>query len=57
MLTRGIEQTLRQGRVSEEALSHAFLALPAYGEDSSLLPELDDAAAAGSAPPPLQLRQ
>ena len=45
MLTRGIGQTLQEGRVSEQALSRAFLALPAYGEDSSLLPDLDDAAA------------
>jgi N-acetylglucosamine kinase-like BadF-type ATPase len=45
MLTRGIEQTLREGHVGEQSLSQAFLALPAYGEDSSLLPELDDAAA------------
>ena len=45
MLTRGIGHTLRQGHVREEALSHAFLGLPAYGEDSSLLPDLDDAPA------------
>jgi N-acetylglucosamine kinase-like BadF-type ATPase len=43
MLTRGIAHTLRQGHVREEALSHAFLGLPAYGEDSRLLPDLDDA--------------
>ena len=45
MLTRGIGHTLGAGNVREEALSRAFLALPAYGEDSSLLPDLDDAAA------------
>lgn len=45
MLRRGIGQTLREGNVREEALSHAFLGLPAYGEDSSLLPDLDDAPA------------
>lgn len=45
MLTRGIGHTLREGNVREEALSHAFLGLPAYGEDSSLLPDLDDAPA------------
>lgn len=43
MLARGIEQTLRQGRVREEALGYAFLGLPAYGEDSKLLPALDAA--------------
>ncbi|MFZ0498979.1 MAG: BadF/BadG/BcrA/BcrD ATPase family protein [Steroidobacteraceae bacterium] len=43
MLTRGIAHTLREGHVREEALSRAFLGLPAYGEDSSLLPDLDDA--------------
>lgn len=45
MLARGIEQTLRQARVSEEDLSYAFLGLPAYGEDSRLLPALDAAPA------------
>lgn len=45
MLTRGIGQTLRQGNVREADLAHAFLGLPAYGEDSKLLPELDAAAA------------
>ena len=43
MLARGITRTLRQGQVREEDLSHAFLALPAYGEDSKLLPALDAA--------------
>lgn len=43
MLARGIEQTLRQGHVSAEDLSYTFLGLPAYGEDSKLLPELDAA--------------
>ncbi|HUN71703.1 MAG TPA: BadF/BadG/BcrA/BcrD ATPase family protein [Steroidobacteraceae bacterium] len=45
MLTRGIGHTLSQGHVREEDLSHAFLGLPAYGEDSKLLPALDDAPA------------
>lgn len=45
MLTRGIGQTLREAAVREEAVSHSFLGLPAYGEDSSLLPDLDGAAA------------
>lgn len=45
MLARGIGQTLRQAQVREEDLSHAFLGLPAYGEDSGLLPALDAAAA------------
>jgi N-acetylglucosamine kinase-like BadF-type ATPase len=45
MLTRGIGHTLRAANVPEEAVSHAFLGLPAYGEDSTLLPDLDEAAA------------
>ncbi len=45
MLARGIGQTLRQAHVREEDLSHAFLGLPAYGEDSGLLPALDAAPA------------
>jgi N-acetylglucosamine kinase-like BadF-type ATPase len=43
MLSRGIEQTLRDAGVREQDLSHAFLGLPAYGEDSKLLPVLDAA--------------
>lgn len=43
MLARGVEHTLREGRLREEDLSYAFLALPAYGEDSKLLPALDAA--------------
>jgi N-acetylglucosamine kinase-like BadF-type ATPase len=45
MLARGIGQTLRAGGVREEDLSYAFLGLPAYGEDSKLLPALDAAPA------------
>ena len=45
MLARGIEQTLRAGQVSAQDLSYAFLGLPAYGEDSKLLPALDAAPA------------
>ncbi|MGH8287620.1 MAG: N-acetylglucosamine kinase [Steroidobacteraceae bacterium] len=45
MLARGIMQILRQGQVREESLSYTFLGLPAYGEDSKLLPALDAAAA------------
>ena len=45
MLTRGVTHTLREAHVREEGVSHAFVGLPAYGEDSSLLPDLDDAAA------------
>lgn len=45
MLARGIAHTLRQGSVREEDLSRAFLGLPAYGEDSKLLPDLDAAPA------------
>ncbi|HEX8756730.1 MAG TPA: BadF/BadG/BcrA/BcrD ATPase family protein [Steroidobacteraceae bacterium] len=43
MLARGIGETLRQARVREEELGYAFLGLPAYGEDSGLLPALDAA--------------
>lgn len=43
MLAQGIGQTLAQGQVREEDLSYAFLGLPAYGEDSRLLPALDAA--------------
>ena len=43
MLARGIAHTLRQGQMRAEDLSYAFLGLPAYGEDSDLLPALDAA--------------
>lgn len=43
MLARAIAHTLRQGQVRAEDLSYAFLGLPAYGEDSKLLPALDAA--------------
>jgi N-acetylglucosamine kinase-like BadF-type ATPase len=45
MLARGIAHTLRDGAVREEDLSYTFLGLPAYGEDSKLLPALDAAPA------------
>lgn len=41
MLARGIAHTLQEGRVREEDLSYAFLGLPSYGEDSTLLPALE----------------
>jgi N-acetylglucosamine kinase-like BadF-type ATPase len=44
MLARGIGTTLRLGGVVAGALDFAFLGLPAYGEDSQLLPALDSAA-------------
>lgn len=43
MLARGIGETLRQAQVREAELGYAFLGLPAYGEDSGLLPALDAA--------------
>ena len=46
MLARGIGQALRQAKLREEELSYAFLGLPAYGEDSGLLPQLDAAPSA-----------
>jgi N-acetylglucosamine kinase-like BadF-type ATPase len=45
MLAQGIERTLADAHVREEDLTHAFLGLPAYGEDSKLLPALDAAPA------------
>jgi N-acetylglucosamine kinase-like BadF-type ATPase len=41
MLTEGIEATLKQGGISAAQLEFAFIGLPAYGEDSALLPRLD----------------
>ncbi|MGH8140572.1 MAG: N-acetylglucosamine kinase [Steroidobacteraceae bacterium] len=49
MLVRGIHTTLAQAAVAPEELEFAFLGLPAYGEDSRLVPELDAVAA-----PPLR---
>jgi N-acetylglucosamine kinase-like BadF-type ATPase len=43
LLGKGITATLAQAAVSPEALSFAFVALPAHGEDSRLLPVLDAA--------------
>jgi N-acetylglucosamine kinase-like BadF-type ATPase len=43
MLTRGIQTTLERAGVAPSHLSYAFLGLPAYGEDRSLLTELDAA--------------
>jgi N-acetylglucosamine kinase-like BadF-type ATPase len=45
MLAHGIGHTLAQAQVREADLTHAFLGLPAYGEDSKLLPALDAAPA------------
>ena len=45
MLAAGIGRTLAQGQVREEDLTHAFLGLPAYGEDSTSVPALDAAPA------------
>jgi N-acetylglucosamine kinase-like BadF-type ATPase len=41
MLTRGLGTVLKQAGVSAEALSFAFLGLPAYGEDRAVTPQLD----------------
>jgi N-acetylglucosamine kinase-like BadF-type ATPase len=41
LLTRGIERTLRQADVPVDSVTYAFIGLPAYGEDRSLLPRLD----------------
>ncbi len=45
MLARGIEATLRLGGIAAVDLSYTFFGLPAYGEDSRLLPTLDAIAA------------
>jgi N-acetylglucosamine kinase-like BadF-type ATPase len=41
MLGRGIRTTLARARISPANLTFAFLGLPAYGEDSRLLPVLN----------------
>ncbi len=41
MLVRGIQRTLHQAGVSEPQLTYAFVSLPAYGEDQSLIERLD----------------
>ncbi len=50
MLARGIQATLAQAALSPAAVEFAFLGLPSYGEDSSLLATLDAAAAPTLAP-------
>ncbi len=45
MIARGIRATLDQASQSPPQLTYAFLGLPAYGEDSRLLAELDTVAA------------
>lgn len=44
MLARGIGMTLQLGGLAPAELTYAFLGLPAYGEDSGLLPVLDSIA-------------
>jgi N-acetylglucosamine kinase-like BadF-type ATPase len=41
MLTRGIQATLEQASLPAARLTYGFVGLPAYGEDSLLLAELD----------------
>lgn len=41
MLVGGIQQTLRQAGVPESDLTYAFISLPSYGEDQSLIELLD----------------
>ncbi|HEY2809503.1 MAG TPA: BadF/BadG/BcrA/BcrD ATPase family protein [Steroidobacteraceae bacterium] len=50
MLARGIQATLAQAALTPAAVDFAFLGLPSYGEDSSLLATLDAAAAPTLAP-------
>lgn len=41
MLVEGIRQTAASAGVAAEDVSYAFLGLPAYGENQSMLPDLD----------------
>jgi N-acetylglucosamine kinase-like BadF-type ATPase len=50
MLARGIRATLESGAVLPASLDFAFLGLPAYGEDSRLLAQLDTAPSPPLAP-------
>jgi N-acetylglucosamine kinase-like BadF-type ATPase len=43
MLARGIDATLESGSMSPASLDFAFFGLPAYGEDSQILAQLDAA--------------
>jgi N-acetylglucosamine kinase-like BadF-type ATPase len=45
MLVAGIQETLKQAAMAASQLEFAFIGLPAYGEDSVLLPRLDRIAA------------
>jgi N-acetylglucosamine kinase-like BadF-type ATPase len=45
MLAGGIRETLQKAEVPAGKLAFAFIGLPAYGEDSALLPRLDRIAA------------
>jgi N-acetylglucosamine kinase-like BadF-type ATPase len=45
MLLAGIQATLQQAAVPASQIAFAFIGLPAYGEDSALLPRLDGIAA------------
>jgi N-acetylglucosamine kinase-like BadF-type ATPase len=45
MLAAGIRATLQQAAVPAAQVAFAFIGLPAYGEDSALLPRLDGIAA------------
>jgi len=49
MLSRGIRGTLQRAGIGSTDLTYAFLGLPAYGEDRSILPKLD-AAPSGALP-------
>jgi N-acetylglucosamine kinase-like BadF-type ATPase len=50
MLSRGICATLESGAVSAASLDFAFIGLPAYGEDSRLLAQMDTAPSPPLAP-------
>jgi N-acetylglucosamine kinase-like BadF-type ATPase len=50
MLARGIHATLERGSLPPSNLEFAFLGLPAYGEDSRLIPQFDAVPAPPLAP-------
>jgi N-acetylglucosamine kinase-like BadF-type ATPase len=50
MLARGIHATLSHTALTSSALTYSFIGVPAYGEDSQLLSQLDSAASPTLAP-------
>jgi len=50
MLSAGIRETLRQAATTASQLEFAFIGVPAYGEDTLVLPRLDTIVAGVLAP-------